>query len=104
MPPGTGFSFELPQKHHALAYIISGSANFSSKKATGGDYVMWEQDGNHIEVLNSEDKPLDFLLLEGEPFDEPIVHRGPFVMNTQDEIIKANMDLYQGKFGYLSDE
>ena len=39
------------------------------------------------------------LLLSGEPLDEPIVGRGPFVMNTEDEIRQAYADFRAGHFG-----
>jgi redox-sensitive bicupin YhaK (pirin superfamily) len=35
----------------------------------------------------------------GKPLNEPIAARGPFVMNTWDEINKANNDYMTGKFG-----
>ena len=39
------------------------------------------------------------MVLGGEPIDEPIAARGPFVMNTQEEIMQANMDFMSGKMG-----
>lgn len=42
------------------------------------------------------------LLLSGEPIDEPIVGHGPFVMNTQDEIVEAILDFNNGRFGQIA--
>ena len=37
--------------------------------------------------------------MSGKPLDEPIAHYGPFVMNTQSEIMQAFTDLNAGKMG-----
>ena len=43
-----------------------------------------------------------FLVLTGEPIDEPIAGYGPFVMNTREEIKTAVKDLQEGRFGQLA--
>jgi hypothetical protein len=37
--------------------------------------------------------------MEGVPIGEPVVSRGPFVMNTEEEIAAAFSDLRAGKLG-----
>ncbi len=44
---------------------------------------------------------LEVLLLGGLPIREPIVHYGPFVMNSRDEIIQAVDDFNAGRMGTI---
>jgi len=41
------------------------------------------------------------LLLGGVPLDEPVVQHGPFVMNTEAEIIAAIRDYQSGRMGAI---
>jgi redox-sensitive bicupin YhaK (pirin superfamily) len=41
---------------------------------------------------------LRFLLISGKPLNEPIARYGPFVMNTEEEIEQALLDLRRGTF------
>jgi len=41
------------------------------------------------------------MFLSGAPIDEPLVHYGPFVMNSVDEINQAIEDFNRGSFGQL---
>ncbi|MEM9528166.1 MAG: pirin-like C-terminal cupin domain-containing protein, partial [Bacteroidota bacterium] len=44
------------------------------------------------------------LLLGGEPIGAPIAQHGPFVMNTQTEILEAMRDYQMGKMGVYIEE
>jgi redox-sensitive bicupin YhaK (pirin superfamily) len=44
---------------------------------------------------------MEVLILGGQPIREPIVHHGPFVMNTREEILTAVDDFQAGRMGVI---
>ena len=61
--------------------------------------VILNNDGTGFEVEALEDTRL--MIGTGEPLNEPIASHGPFVMNTQTEIMEAFRDYELGKMGVL---
>ena len=57
-------------------------------------------DGRGVTIEANNDAKI--LLLAGQPIDEPVVGYGPFVMNTQEEIVRAIDDFNSGKFGRMA--
>ena len=56
--------------------------------------------GDSVYFKNEQSTPLHFVLIAGEPLNEPIVQHGPFVMNTAEEINEAFSDFQHGRNGF----
>lgn len=83
--------------HTTALLVLRGEARFpGDRQAMAGDLVVFSRKGDTIFWNASEDSR--FLLLAGEPFNEPIVGQGPFVMNTRDEIAEAYSQYQSGTF------
>ena len=61
--------------------------------------VTFKQDGSTVEFQATKESIL--LVLSGKPIREKITQYGPYVMNTQTEVLEAMRDYQQGKMGYL---
>ena len=64
--------------------------------------VHFKNDGEGISMEAMEDTRV--LLLSGEPLNEDVVSHGPFVMNTQTQIMEAMRDYQSGKMGVLIED
>ncbi|CAD6224444.1 unnamed protein product [Miscanthus lutarioriparius] len=74
---------------NAFAYVLEGEGVFGAERGApvGAHHLLLLAQGDGLEVWNkSDDRPLRFLLIGGEPIGEPVAQLGPFVMNTEEEI------------------
>lgn len=103
--PGGSLSQPLPADFNAMAYLISGAARFGPDKvpARAGDLVIFARDGDALDLSVPEgaQAPLEVLLLGGRPLGEPVARYGPFVMNTEAEILQALRDYRSGAMGRI---
>ncbi len=100
---GGEVKFNLPAQHNTSFLITSGEVVVNkSYTAKEKDFVLFNHKGEEISVLAKEDT--QFIVLDGEPIDEPVVQYGPFVMNKPEEINQAIEDFNNGKFGVLEDK
>ena len=93
---------DIPTTHQSCVYLLDGELMVNdSKTLNKGAFQMaiFNTDGNTIklEVL----KQSKLIVISGEPIEEKITQYGPYVMNTQTEILEAMRDFQQGKMGYL---
>jgi redox-sensitive bicupin YhaK (pirin superfamily) len=100
MKSGGKFSFSFPEHHNVAIYVLEGTVTVNSKQnATQNDLVVFAGHGEEIWLEAGSDSKM--LVLAGEPIDEPLVTHGPYVMNTQTEIMEAMRDYKDGKMGFL---
>jgi len=99
--PGKSAELPLPDGHTTTFLVLSGEVLVSGERDAGdSELVIFERTGHGIAMkANTDAKPL---VIDGEPFDEPIVGRGPFVMNTRTEIQQAFEEYQLGRVGELA--
>jgi redox-sensitive bicupin YhaK (pirin superfamily) len=116
IPSETTFTLQVTLGHTALAYVIAGKGYFCrqtdpfSYETEGISYFDMEAqpymdnetlilfgDGDSITV-STDDEPVRFLFVSGEPLHEPVAWHGPIVMNTQEELRAAFEDYRNGTF------
>ncbi|CAA7042466.1 unnamed protein product [Microthlaspi erraticum] len=94
----------VPETWSAFAYVIEGDEGvFSSlgSSTVHAHTVVVFGPGDQVCVRNtSRSRSLRFLLIAGEPIGEPVVQKGPFVMNSQAEIDTAFGDYCNAKNGF----
>ena len=93
---------DVPQEHQSLIYLLDGEIlvnNDAVLEKGKNQMITFHQDGNSIHF--KANKPSTILILSGKPIKEKTTQYGPYVMNTQTEILEAMRDFNQGKMGHL---
>ena len=82
--------------------MLNGNLEIDEKILKTKDMGILRHDGNNINLKANEDTR--FIVLSGEPINEPIATYGPFVMNDQTELMQALKKAQMGKMGVLIEE
>jgi redox-sensitive bicupin YhaK (pirin superfamily) len=93
---------QIPAGHTSLLIVQTGSAKVIDSQVNSGELVLFERQDEIDTVTVTADSESRILVLTGEPLNEPVVGRGPFVMNTQTEIHQAIRDYQAGRMGQLT--
>jgi len=94
--------FVLPAGFTSLTFALEGDVKVGAdeRPVLPGQLGVLERQ-SHGEVRIHGGKNARVLVLSGEPIGEPVAAYGPFVMNTQSEIMEAMRDYQSGKMGHL---
>ena len=103
---GAEVDIPFPPEHNCIVFVRRGAVQVLSgedgneKKSSLGpqDVAIMHLDGSSSLRIRVEEPDTSLLIMGGEPLNEPIAARGPFVMNTFEEIQQAGMDYMSGKF------
>jgi redox-sensitive bicupin YhaK (pirin superfamily) len=102
LKPGAKARLPTPKDYNTALLVLQGKVKANgAKAATAGEFILFKNDGDEVNVEAVDDSIA--LFLSGAPIEEPLVHYGPFLMNSVDEINEAVEDFNAGKFGHLRD-
>ena len=115
VPPGVRKHLPVETVRNAFAYVFEGSGSFrdaseprtvqtdivDAPRALPGTVdnrtlVVFDR-GDEV-VVQAGERGIRFLLVSGQPIEEPVAWRGPIVMNTQAELRQAFSELQEGTF------
>jgi quercetin 2,3-dioxygenase len=95
--------FVLPKGFASLVFTLEGELQVGehAQAILPGQLAALSREDQGVVRLQAA-KGARVLVLSGEPIAEPVVSYGPFVMNSQAEIMDAIRDYQSGKMGHLS--
>jgi quercetin 2,3-dioxygenase len=90
----------LPDGHTTTFLVLSGEVTVNGERdAKEGALAIFARTGGSITVKAKTEAKL--LVMAGEPFAEPVVGQGPFVMNSRAEIQQAFEEYQLGRMGEI---
>ncbi|NRA91857.1 MAG: pirin family protein [Psychroserpens sp.] len=90
------------KEHQSLLYLLKGKVKVNDVEMIEYDknqLMEFHQDGEGIKITAEADSLL--LFLSGTPLNETVATYGPYVMNSQTELLEAMRDYQMGKMGFL---
>lgn len=113
VPPGRSRSLPVETTRHAFAYVFAGNGQFGNAsgpqpvRTEGASPAQPANADNHSLILfdrgdevtvKAGENGIRFLLVSGQPLEEPVAWQGPIVMNTQEQLRQAFSELQAGTF------
>lgn len=96
-------TFRVPTAFNTMLYCVRGSIKIRGYGVIEGEHlVIFDNRPGSISISAVNDS--EFIIFSGEPINEKIVQQGPYVMNSETEILEAMRDYQMGKMGILIEE
>ncbi|MGR5415638.1 pirin family protein [Vibrio diabolicus] len=92
---GHALNLTTEQDHNMMLYVYKGRIQVKDREINQGEMAILSK-GEWVEL--QAEKESGALIFIGEPINEPVVHYGPFVMNSMEEIEQAIQDYNSGLF------
>ena len=90
----------LPDGHTSAFLVLRGEVAVNDDAhASENELAIFARTGAGVRITARKDAHV--LVMDGEPIDEPVVGRGPFVMNSHAEIRQAFEDYQLGRMGAI---
>jgi len=105
--PGATVTIPWRRDFNALAYVLHGRGTVGAelRPIRTGQLAVFGQGGSLTFSADATQEgrhpTMDVVLLGGEPIREPVAWMGPFVMNTQRELMQAVDDYQRGRLGVV---
>mgnify|MGYP003418943330 CR=1 FL=1 len=96
LPPGANFEQALAATHNAFVYVYRGAVQIDDEAVPMQRMAILRNAGDGVRITAGAEGARA-ILIAGRPLKEPIVQYGPFVMNTQQEIVQAVEDYRAGR-------
>lgn len=98
LPAGVVFEQSLDYSDNAFIFVIEGDVKVGEKLQSLGKRRLGILSGGERVAITAGESDSRFLLVAGQPLNEPIARGGPFVMNTQQEVLQAFEDFRNNRF------
>ena len=97
---GKSAVLDVPEGHTLSVLVLAGTIEIDGKEIVReAQMAVLGREGGAVAIEANADAK--FLVLTGEPIDEPVFSYGPFVMNSEAEIRQAFADFNGGRFGQI---
>ena len=98
LPAGQNFEQEVGSGDNAFIFVIKGELQVGDGQKPLGQRTLGILSEGDLVTVTAVNEQARFLLVAGQPLNEPIARGGPFVMNTRQEVQQAFEDFQNGQF------